>query len=82
MENLEDKQPNNNSEKTTENGVTRRQIIKTGAAAAGAVLVGFPNISSAQNKTLNIVRGTYFIPAAQEIAKQQATSSVNKQVLK
>jgi len=54
--------------------VTRRQIIKTGAAAAGAVALmgGFPYISSAQNKTLTIVRGTHFIPEAQEIAKQQA----------
>ena len=58
MANLEDKQPINISEKTTENGVTRRQIIKTGAVAAGAVALsgGFPYISSAQIKTLNIVR--------------------------
>ena len=49
MENLEGKQPINISEKTTENGVTRRQIIKTGAVAAGVVALagGFPYISSA-----------------------------------
>ncbi len=37
-----------------------------------ALVGGFPYISSAQNKTLTIVRGTHFIPEAQEIAKQQA----------
>ena len=83
MENLEDKQPNNNSEKTPENGVTRRQIIKTGAAAAGAIafMGGFPNISSAQNKTLNIVRGTYFIPGLRDQnnkPKSSVTSSVGE----
>ena len=74
MEKLNDNQPTSISEETTEKSMTRRQVIKTGAAAAGAIALvgGFPYISSAQNKTLNIVRGTYFIPAAQEIAKQQA----------
>jgi multiple sugar transport system substrate-binding protein len=73
MEKLNDSQTASISQEATEKGVTRRQIIKTGAVAAGVVaLGGFPYISSAQNKTLNIVRGTYFIPAAQEIAKQQA----------
>ena len=74
MEKLNDNQPTSISGETTEKGMTRRQVIKTGAAAAGAIALvgGFPYISSAQNKTLNIVRGTYFIPAAQEIAKQQA----------
>ncbi len=74
MEKLNDNQPTSISGETTEKGMTRRQVIKTGAAAAGAVALsgGFPYISSAQNKTLNIVRGTYFIPGAQEIAKQQA----------
>ena len=73
MEKVNDNQLKSIPEETTENGVTRRQIIKTGAAAGAVALMGgFPNISSAQNKTLNIVRGTYFIPGAQEIAKQQA----------
>ena len=49
MANLEDKQPINISEKTTENGVTRRQIIKTGAVAAAVAFAGgFPYISSAK----------------------------------
>ena len=74
MEKLNDNQPTSISEETTEKGMTRRQVIKTGAAAAGAMALvgGFPYISSAQNKTLTIVRGTHFIPEAQEIAKQQA----------
>ena len=74
MEKLNDNHPTSISEETTEKGMTRRQIIKTGAAAAGAMALvgGFPYISSAQNKTLTIVRGTHFIPEAQEIAKQQA----------
>jgi len=74
MEKLNDNQPTSISEETTEKGMTRRQVIKTGAAAAGAIALvgGFPYISSAQNKTLTIVRGTHFIPEAQEVAKQQA----------
>ncbi len=74
MEKLNDNRPTSISGETTEKSMTRRQVIKTGAAAVGAVALsgGFPYISSAQNKTLNIVRGTYFIPGAQEIAKQQA----------
>ena len=74
MEKLNDNQPTSISEETSEKGMTRRQVIKTGAAAAGAIALvgGFPYISSAQNKTLTIVRGTHFIPEAQEIAKQQA----------
>ena len=74
MEKLNDNQPTSISEEITEKGMTRRQVIKTGAAAAGAIALvgGFPYISSAQNKTLTIVRGTHFIPEAQEIAKQQA----------
>ncbi|MGA0401185.1 MAG: ABC transporter substrate-binding protein [bacterium] len=74
MEKLNDNQPTSISEETSEKGVTRRQVIKTGAAAAGAIALvgGFPYISSAQNKTLTIVRGTHFIPEAQEVAKQQA----------
>ncbi|MGA0342220.1 MAG: ABC transporter substrate-binding protein [bacterium] len=74
MEKLNDNQPTSISEETSEKGMTRRQVIKTGAAAAGAIALvgGFPYISSAQNKTLTIVRGTHFIPEAQEVAKQQA----------
>jgi len=74
MEKLNDNQPTSISEETTEKGMTRRQVIKTSAAAAGAIALvgGFPYISSAQNKTLTIVRGTHFIPEAQEVAKQQA----------
>ena len=37
MEKLNENQPTSIFEETTEKGVTRRQIIKTGAAAAGAV---------------------------------------------
>ena len=74
MEKLNDNQPTSISEETSEKGMTRRQVIKTGATAAGVIALvgGFPYISSAQNKTLTIVRGTHFIPEAQEIAKQQA----------
>jgi multiple sugar transport system substrate-binding protein len=56
-----------------QSGLNRRQFIKAGAVGAGAVAIsGFPYISSAQNKTLTIVRATHFIPEAQEVAKQQA----------
>ena len=80
MEKVNDNQLKSIPEEMTENGVTRRQIIKTGAAAGAVALMGgFPNISSAQNKTLNIVRGTYFIPAAQEIAKQQQDPLIQMQ---
>ena len=41
MEKLNDNQPTSISEETTEKGMTRRQVIKTGAAAAGAMaLIG------------------------------------------